>query len=290
LQQLLENNVSKLSPLRWERVATAFVKLFKTTTPHQLFDESLRVEVDGNSPDMAENESNGETILPAPLSPHGEHPRSDTRVSSVDRRRIFKQIIVKCVLQLLLIETTNDLLRNNEVYSTIPPDHLLRLMGVLDHSYQFARMFNDDKELRTGLWKVGFMKHLPNLLKQESSSASTLVHVLFRMYYDPRLEHQTARPQIADRLLPLGLGVIQDYNKLRSDTQGKNIIAWTPVVAEILDGFCRFDDKAFARYLPAIYPLATELLGRDIAPEVRQCLKTYFVRVGYAQGIIELPS
>lgn len=28
-------------------------------------------------------------------------------------------------------------------------------MGVLDQSYQFARMFNDDKELRTGLWKVG---------------------------------------------------------------------------------------------------------------------------------------
>jgi hypothetical protein len=38
---------------------------------------------------------------------------------------------------------------------TIPPEQLLRLMGVLDHSYQFARMFNEDKELRTGLWKVG---------------------------------------------------------------------------------------------------------------------------------------
>lgn len=46
------------------------------------------------------------------------------------------------------------------------------------------------------------MKHLPNLLKQESSSASTLVHILFRMYYDPRQEHQLARPQIAERLLP----------------------------------------------------------------------------------------
>lgn len=119
-----------------------------------------------------------------------------------ERRRIFRQIIVKCVLQLLLIETTNDLLRNDEVYNTIPPEHLLRLMGVLDHSYQFARMFNEDKELRTGLWKVGFMKHLPNLLKQESSSASTLVHVLLRMYYDPRPEHQAARPQVADRLMP----------------------------------------------------------------------------------------
>lgn len=49
---------------------------------------------------------------------------------------------------------------------------------------------------------VGFMKHLPNLLKQESSSASTLVHVLLRMYYDPRSEHQAARPQVMDRLMP----------------------------------------------------------------------------------------
>jgi brefeldin A-inhibited guanine nucleotide-exchange protein len=109
------------------------------------------------------------------------------------------------------------------------------------------------------------MKHLPNLLKQESSSASTLVHVLLRMYYDTRPEHQGARPQIAERLLPfvilvsdvgiisntrnrLGLGVLQDYTKLRADTQGKNIIAWTPVVAEILEGFCRFDDRAVSSF------------------------------------------
>jgi brefeldin A-inhibited guanine nucleotide-exchange protein len=101
----------------------------------------------------------------------------------------------------------------------------------------------------------------------------------------------------------LGLGVLQDYNKLRPDTQSKNIVAWMPVVAEILDGFCRFDDKAvrvplsmqgsisdvpqFARYMPAIYPLATGLLARDIAPEIRHGLRLYFVRVGYAQGITE---
>jgi len=288
LQQLLESNVKKLSPARWERVATTFVKLFRTTTPHQLFDENLRVEIDGGSPDMPEaTESNGEAIVPAPLSPSGEHHKAGTKVSLNDRRRIFRQIIVKCVLQLLLIETTNDLLRNDEVYNTIPPEHLLRLMGVLDHSYQFARSFNDDKELRTGLWKVGFMKHLPNLLKQESSSAATLVHVLLRMYYDTRPEHQAARPQVADRLLPLGLGVLQDYTKLRMDTQAKNIAAWTPVVAEILQGFVRFDDKAFARYLPAIYPLVTEILSREVAPEVRQGLRDYFARVGYIQGITD---
>ncbi|OCH90953.1 hypothetical protein OBBRIDRAFT_887302 [Obba rivulosa] len=288
LQQLLESNVRKLTPARWEQVATTFVKLFRSTMPHQLFDENLRIEIDGSSPDLQDSpEPNGQALLPAPLSPNGDQFKTDVKLSPSDRRKIFKQIIVKCVLQLLLIETTNDLLRNDDVYNTMPPEHLLRLMGVLDHSYQFARMFNEDKELRTGLWKVGFMKHLPNLLKQESSSASTLVHVLLRMYYDPRPEHQAARPQVAERLLPLGLGVLQDFSKLRLDTQLKNIAAWTPVVAEILQGFVRFDDKAFARYLPAIYPLATELMSRDLAPEVRQGLREYFIRVGYIQGIID---
>ena len=41
----------------------------------------------------------------------------------------------------------------------------------------------------------------------------------------------------------LGLGVLQDFSKLRADTQTKNIAAWTPVVAEIFQGFIRFDDK-----------------------------------------------
>ncbi|KAG0709598.1 hypothetical protein DFH29DRAFT_884876 [Suillus ampliporus] len=286
LQQFLENNVRKLSAAQWERVAATFVKLFRTTTPHQLFDEGLRVEIDGNASDLPDaNDSNDQAIIPAPLSPTSDRP-PEVKQTLGDRRRIFKQIIVKCVLQLLLIETTNDLLRNDDVYTTIPPEQLLRLMGVLDHSYQFARMFNDDKELRTGLWKVGFMKHLPNLLKQESSSAATLVHVLLRMYFDERPEHQDARPQIAERLLPLGSNVLQDYIKLRADTQAKNITAWTPVVAEILDGFCRFDNKAFVRYLPAIYPLATGLLARDVAPEIRLGLKMYFERVGRTQGIV----
>lgn len=52
LQQFLENNARKLSTAQWERVASTFVKLFRTTTPHQLFDETLRVEIDGNTVDF----------------------------------------------------------------------------------------------------------------------------------------------------------------------------------------------------------------------------------------------
>lgn len=50
------------------------------------------------------------------------------------------------------------------------------------------------------------------------------------------------QPRVTERYR-LGLNVLSDYSKLRADTQAKNITAWTPVVTEILNGFCRFDDK-----------------------------------------------
>ena len=62
---------------------------------------------------MLSSESNGQTILPAPLSA-GEQQKPGRQVSLGERRRIFKQIIVKCVLQLLLIETVRDLLQNQD--------------------------------------------------------------------------------------------------------------------------------------------------------------------------------
>ena len=41
----------------------------------------------------------------------------------------------------------------------------------------------------------------------------------------------------------MGIGVFEDFNKLRADTQNKNIAAWTPVIAEILQGFVRFSNN-----------------------------------------------
>jgi len=46
--------VKKFSVTQWERVTTSFIKLFRTTTPHQLFDESLRVAID-NSLDSSDS-------------------------------------------------------------------------------------------------------------------------------------------------------------------------------------------------------------------------------------------
>lgn len=58
-QQLLESNVRKLSPAKWETIVSAFVQLFTTTTAYQLFDPKLHAEVE---PDNMIDEPDGELL------------------------------------------------------------------------------------------------------------------------------------------------------------------------------------------------------------------------------------
>lgn len=123
-------------------------------------------------------------------------------VVTAARRKFFNKIITRCVLQLLMIETVNELFSNDAVYAQIPSSELLRLMALLKASYNFAKKFNDNKELRMRLWKEGFMKQPPNLLKQESGSAACYVSILFRMYHDEGEERRRSRVQTETALIP----------------------------------------------------------------------------------------
>ena len=127
---------------------------------------------------------------------------AQTPVVTAARRRFFNRIITNCVLQLLMIETVNELFSNDSVYAQIPSVELLRLMGLLKKSYQFAKKFNGDKDLRMQLWRQGFMKQPPNLLKQESGSANTYVSILLRMYHDEGEERRGSREETEMALIP----------------------------------------------------------------------------------------
>ncbi len=163
-------------------------------------------------------------VAPAPLAPSSEKaPSLPETLSYAEQRKIFKQIIVKCVLQLLLIETTHGLLQNDDVYNTIPAEHLLRFMGVLDNSWRFARKFNADRDLRMKLWKVGESSGYSRSYGQGSfgriheaatESAEAGVErgghanqVLLRMYRDPREAHRATRSGVLERLVPYVLSV-----------------------------------------------------------------------------------
>ena len=307
LQSLLENNVRKLSEERWTQVVDTFVLLFQTTTAVQLFDPALRSEQVALSPStsrssMTMGESAQSTSVSEPSADSGSAAPMSV-ITQSERRRIFKQIIVKCVLQLLLIETTNELLSKSLVYDLIPPHELLRLTGLLEDSFKFSRKFNSDKELRTALWKVGFMRQLPNLLKQESSSASTLMNVLTRMHRDT---HGRMKASVGEKLVPLSHDILVSYLPLDVETQARNIAAWTPVVAEVLGGLCglleamhesgddedsKIDGMDKDKLVKMFYPLAVDLLGREALPvEITATLKDFFGQVGLTCGMMTRES
>ena len=124
------------------------------------------------------------------------------KVVTAARRKFFNKIITQCVLQLLMIETVNELFSNDSVYKAIPSGELLRLMALLKGSYHFAKRFNNDRKLRMDLWHEGFMKQPPNLLKQESGSAACYIAILLRMYHDEGEERRRSRADTESALIP----------------------------------------------------------------------------------------
>lgn len=262
LQQLLVENMALMDLTGWQQVTDAFLRLFRATTASQVFDPAL------SSP--------------------------ESNVAPAERRQAFKQIIVKCVLQLLLIETANELLQNARVYEAVPMTQLLRLTAALEDSYRFSRRFNADRELRTALWKVGFMKQLPNLLKQESTSASTLVYVYLRMHSDNRPGVDTHRREVSDRFLPLAEEIITGYLPLDNETQARNIAAWTPVVAQVVLGLADMyeaDPDAQKAATPTFFLLVVELLDKiTLAPTLAMPLRRYLTAVGTAHGFVDLDA
>ncbi|PWY62619.1 guanyl-nucleotide exchange factor [Aspergillus eucalypticola CBS 122712] len=227
--------------------------------------------------------------MPAASTPALEdyRPQADAQQQpaavTVARRRFFNRIITNCVLQLLMIETVHELFSNDKVYAQIPSHELLRLMGLLKKSYQFAKKFNEDKELRMQLWRQGFMKQPPNLLKQESGSAATYVHILFRMYHDEREERRSSRAETEAALIPLCADIIRSFVRLDEDSQHRNVVAWRPVVVDVLEGYTNFPSDGFDKHIGTFYPLAVDLLARDLNPEIRISLQSLLRRIGEAK-------
>lgn len=212
-------------------------------------------------------------------------------VVTAARRRYFNQIITKCVLQLLMIETVSELFGNQDVYEAIPSHLLLRLMVLLKKSYHFAKRFNEDRELRTKLFREGFMKQPPNLLKQESGSASVYVAILLRMYADQSTERAASRPETEAALIPLCSDILASYISLDEETQQRNIVTWRPVVIDVLEGYNAFPDKEFGSQIETFAPLVVGLMNRDMGPDLQRAVQGLWQRVCEVKlGIERMPE
>ncbi|KAI8821985.1 uncharacterized protein EV422DRAFT_586065 [Fimicolochytrium jonesii] len=283
LQQFIEGNVSKLDGDIWEKISTMFVHLFDVTTPNALFFDPNE---SGDIPAPAS------AIQPPTIMPLGEEKglSIETRPKRPrPQKKEFQQIIVKCVLHLLVIQTLQEVLASGSddaVYRSLNSKNLFTLLDCLERSYRFARAFNGDMELRMALYRMGFMKQLPNLLKQETSSVSTYVGVLIKMYLDPSDERTGMRPEIAKRLVPLCHDILTHYNSLDPESKRRNVNAWRPVVVTILNALIDFDNDQFRLQMPHFYGEVVNLLGQDVTPDIRLVLHALLIRTGMTFGIM----
>jgi brefeldin A-inhibited guanine nucleotide-exchange protein len=189
LQQLMENNCKVLSDAEWSLVCATWAELFEATTATALLD-------------------------PVTVEP-----------SEKDHTVLFQSIIVSCVLQLILIKTVLEATSVSAVYSCLQSQHLLAIIEALEKSYLFARDFNSNLDLRTKLWRMGFTRQLPNLLRQETNSVTCLLHILFQMYGDTSLDRISSLSQIETKLIPLAVKILENYRDMDAESRKRNASA-----------------------------------------------------------------
>lgn len=272
-QDFLVLNASRFDDAQWKLVIDAFTNLFKLTIATELFslDPSKQEETDADVEDLDINSPD------APVKDTETAVAEKAAQHSTDKSRI----VVKCVLQLLMIETVLELCVKDEFYQAIPHPYLLQLAELLHDSYKFARDFNDDYDLRVRLWNAGVIERLPNLLKQESLSSAVFLNIMFRLYCDEdKATQKEAKNTIMKLVIPLCEVIVERYTAFEESSQPKNISTWRPVIVEIFQGYVELDEEDFLAYSPAMYRLSLRILDRNIGADLRGALRMLLARVG----------
>lgn len=201
-----------------------------------------------------------------------------TKSSEDMRRRITvkNSIVIKCVLNLLMIELLSELFENEDFARCIPHKEATKITKLLEKSYEFARDFNEDYDLRTRLVEARVVDKIPNLLKQETSAAAVLINILFKLY----LNDEDKKQELSERLMRICTDVVHGYVSLDDRTMERSINSWRPVIVEILQGYYEFDDDDFQKYCSVMYDLVLKILDKSVPTDLRRAIRIFLGRVG----------
>uniref|UniRef100_A0AAX7UYK2 SEC7 domain-containing protein n=1 Tax=Astatotilapia calliptera TaxID=8154 RepID=A0AAX7UYK2_ASTCA len=311
LENLVILNGEKFSPEVWDITCSCMLEIFQNTSPQALLtwrpagqDEEA---ADAKHFD-ADFDTQSQSSYDRALSERGHSQMSsdDTWKGRSNASELFAGLLIKCVVQLELIQTVDnivfypatskkedadnmaaaqrDALEESEaesgpdqgMYRHMTSAHLFKLLDCLLESHTFAKDFNSNNEQRTALWRAGFKgKSKPNLLKQETSSLACSLRILFRMYSDPQL--QDSWPDIQTRLLLVCNEALGYFISLTSESHRE---AWNSLLMLLLTRTLRLPDDKFKPHASCYYPHLCEMMQFDLIPELRAVLRRFFLRIG----------
>lgn len=275
LEGYILSNALRLSDAQWGQIVDTFANLFELTTAKDLLEGDTKTaqKQTKNNDSKAENEASGETVIQTSANAAAKEVQNKARDKAT--------MVLKCILQLLLIETVLDLTKKEAFTVSIPDFELIRLSQLLFSSHDFARRFNDNYELRKRLWDAGIIERLPTLLKQETIAAAVFLNIMFRLYCDDsRATDLATKKTILDNVVPLCTTIVARYCAYNEASQQTYILAWNLVIKEIFEGYVEMDDSDFRAHAPDLFRLAIQANNRSSHPEVQRAIAALIARVG----------
>ncbi|XP_053322156.1 brefeldin A-inhibited guanine nucleotide-exchange protein 1 [Spea bombifrons] len=326
LENVVILNGEKFTLEIWDKTGNCMLDIFKTTIPHALLtwkaaagdiDPSSQSEMGEKQLDSVSQKSvdihesiqprtaEGRRSTQAVITSYEEMPlhRAGTKVPD---QKLFAALLIKCVVQLELIQTIDNIVffpatsrkedaenlaaaqrdavhfdvhvdtQDQGMYRFLTSQQLFKLLDCLLESHRFAKAFNSNNEQRTALWKAGFKgKSKPNLLKQETSSLACGLRILFRMYMDE--SRRSAWDEVQQRLLNVCSEALSYFLTLTSESHRE---AWTNLLLLFLTKVLKISDERFKAHASFYYPLLCEIIQFDLIPELRAILRRFFHRIG----------
>ncbi|CAB1349808.1 unnamed protein product, partial [Coregonus sp. 'balchen'] len=346
LENVVILNGEKFTPETWDKTCNCMLDIFKTTIPHALltwrpagaegdpmtpqdvsdkqldsiFQKSVDIQSRSedqhsiNSAERVAMETRRHSQYSASMCEDGGRNRTPTKIQE---QRLFSALLIKCVVQLELIQTIDNMVffpatsrkedaenlaaaqrdaldaadvrvetLDQGMYRYLTSEQLFKLLDCLLESHRFAKAFNSSNEQRTTLWKAGFKgKSKPNLLKQETSSLACGLRILFRMYTDD--SRQTAWEEVQRRLLKVCSEAVAYFLTLTSESHRE---AWTNLLLLFLTKVLKISDDRFKAHASRYYPLLCEIMQVDLIPELRAVLRKFYLRIGIVFQIAPLPD
>jgi len=226
--------------------------------------------------------------MPSPRSAGMAIPLSESGEWTQPTAAQFEAMKLMCTVQLLMIKAVGELYQNHG--SRLLSRHILILVEALEGACAFAHEFNGNRGARSKLWNPELIGEPPQLIEQEIQALKVYLTILFALYQGGEIEPDVRREMAEQRMMSTICTVLDRYiTKTLKPTlvpeEVPEMMAFTPVVIQILQGINHFTDDQLNKHLPQLYIAVVEMTNCTKS-EARMLVKDILIRVGTLKSIV----
>uniref|UniRef100_A0AAX7SQW9 SEC7 domain-containing protein n=1 Tax=Astatotilapia calliptera TaxID=8154 RepID=A0AAX7SQW9_ASTCA len=324
LENVVILNGEKFSPETWDKTCNCMLDIFKTTIPHYLCLLCSQDSVSQKSLDIQSRSDDQHSISSSDRA--AMENRRQSQYSSASGQRLFSALLIKCVVQLELIQTIDNIVffpatskkedaenfaaaqrdavcsadvsvetQDQGMYRYLTSEQLFKLLDCLLDSHHFAKAFNSNNEQRTLLFDRQKLENFNMLSFKGKSKPNLLKQETSSLACGLRIlfrmytdeSRRDAWEEVQRRLLNVCSEAVAYFLALTSESHRE---AWTNLLLLFLTKVLKINDERFKAHASRYYPLLCEIMQFDLIPELRAILRKFYLRIGIVFNIAQLPE